>query len=66
MRYSSALPGEAQGAAEERGDALGYLPGRAPHPRRPLDERLDDDFHAAALDGVTPSAIHAAIHQQDR
>ena len=35
-------------------------------PNRRLDERLDDDFYTAALDCVTPGALHAAIDQQRR
>ena len=60
---ASALPGESQRAAEKRGQTLGFLRGRAAHPLRRVDEWLDRDFDAAALDFVPPDALHAAIDQ---
>jgi len=60
----SALPEEAQVAAEKHRQTLGFLPSRAAHPRRYFDERLDDNFDAAAFDLIAPNALHKAVDKK--
>jgi len=46
LNRTAGLPFEAQAAIEERGQPLGFLPGRAPHRYRQIYEGLDGDVDA--------------------
>src|SRR5215813_2861919 len=64
-------PGEVEAAAEKCGEPFGFLAGGAAHPSRRLAaaerrERRDRDLDAAALELVTPGALHTSVHEEDR